>query len=324
MPNGCRDGSGQTVVVHSHNLEARLVEEPIRQCAAQPVVEQVQQVECLGLPHSLGYGPGDGVVDDSDADIDNDGFLNDEDSDPNNPWVWEFEPDFDGDGIPDYMDEDIDGDGYPNYDDADPYNPDVWSYEPMFDTDGDGIPDSMDPDDDNDGTDDIDDVFPLDPDEDTDTDWDGIGNNADNDDDDDGTPDVSDAFPLDSTEDSDADNDGIGDNLDDDDDNDGVPDGDDDFPNNSEPLITPAQAFTPNGDGMNEAWVIPGIDNYPNNTVKVFNRWGHVVFATKSYKNNWEGFYKDHREKLPSGSYMYVIDLGDGSAPVQGWIYINY
>ena len=122
----------------------------------------------------------------------------------------------------------------------------------------------------------------------------------------------------------DTDGDGIPDSMDDDDDNDGVADVDDAFPTSEEPSLVPAQAFTPNGDGNNDAWIIPGIDNYPNNVVKVYNRWGHEVFGTRSYRNNWEGFYKNRSEKLPAGSYLYIIDLGDGSAPLQGWIFINY
>ncbi|WP_159075809.1 BspA family leucine-rich repeat surface protein, partial [Muricauda brasiliensis] len=217
------------------------------------------------------------------------------------------------------------------------------------DTDGDGIPDMDDTDDDNDGTPDTDDDFPLNPEEDTDTDGDGTGDNADEDDDNDGTPDSDDAFPFDPDEHMDTDGDGIGDNSDTDDDGDGysdeteqeegsdpkdassipedsVDEGDDngDSPGISEPLLVPAQAFTPNGDGNNDAWIIPGIDNYPNNNVRVYNRWGHEVFGTKSYRNNWEGFYKSRNEKLPAGSYLYIIDLGNGSAPLQGWIFINY
>ena len=74
----------------------------------------------------------------------------------------------------------------------------------------------------------------------------------------------------------------------------------------------------------NYSLLLPRISNYPNNTVKVFNRWDHLVFDVRSYKNDWQGFYKNNREKLPAGSYMYVIDLGDGSAPIQGWVYLNY
>ena len=244
--------------------------------------------------------------------------------------------DTDGDSIADSCDTDNDNDGTPDDEDAFPLDETEDT-----DTDGDGIGNNSDTDDDNDGTPDDEDAFPLDETEDTDTDGDGIGNNSDTDDDNDSTPDDEDAFPLDETEDTDTDGDGIGNNSDTDDDNDGDSD-EYELANNTDPLddtsffvpeeedtpvtptLVPAQAFTPNGDGNNDAWVIPGIENYPNNVVKVYNRWGHEVFATRSYKNDWEGFYKDRSEKLPAGSYLYVIDLGNGSAPLQGWIFINY
>ena len=217
--------------------------------------------------------------------------------------------DADGDGQGDVCDDDIDGDGVPNDTDAFPYSS-------SGDADNDGIPDSED-------------AFPNDADESMDTDVDGIGDNEDTDDDGDG---YSDEMEL--TEGTDAknaneypvdtDGDGVPDSTDDDDDNDGIADGQDAFPKETKPLLIPAQAFTPNGDGNNDTWVIPGIDNYPNNTVKVFNRWGHEVYSASGYANDWGGIYRQNREKLPAGSYMYVLDLGNGTAPLRGWIFINY
>jgi gliding motility-associated-like protein len=174
-----------------------------------------------------------------------------------------------------------------------------------------------------------------------DNDGDLIADSCDNDKDNDGTPDAEDAFPLDDTEDTDTDGDGIGNNSDTDDDNDGDSDAEE-LANNTDPLddtsffvpeevvtpvpttLIPAQAFTPNGDGVNDYWIVPGIENYPNALVKVYNRWGHEVFATKGYNNNWNASYKSNSDRLPSGSYMYVIDLANGSAPIQGWLFINY
>mgnify|MGYP003700229143 CR=1 FL=1 len=252
---------------------------------------------------------GDGTGDNADDDADNDGTPDDEDAFPNDP---NEDSDIDGDGVGDNADTDDDNDGVTD-----------------TDTDGDGLGDNVDNDDDNDGIPDDQDDFPNDALETIDTDGDGTGDNADTDDDGDGYSDevelTEGTDPTDaSSTPLDTDGDGIPDNMDDDDDNDGVADRDDAFPTNEEPSLVPAQAFTPNGDGNNDAWIVPGIDNYPNNVVKVYNRWGHEVFATRSYRNNWEGFYKDRNEKLPAGSYMYIIDLGDGNAPLQGWIFINY
>ncbi|MGB3145692.1 MAG: gliding motility-associated C-terminal domain-containing protein [Maribacter sp.] len=280
---------------------------------------------------------GDGIGNNEDTDDDNDGLLDVDDSEPLTSLT-----DLDGDGIVDSADNcpsvananqsDTDGDGEGNVCDADDDNDGVPDTQDAFpldatedtDTDGDGTGDNADTDDDNDGILDLDDAFPFDSTESVDTDGDGIGNNADTDDDGDGVLDAVDQFPLDASEQSDADNDGIGDNKDGDDDNDGIVDGNDDFPTDNEPMLVPAQAFTPNGDGNNDSWMVPGIDNYPNNRVSVYNRWGHLVFEANGYANDWEGFYKKNSEKLPQGSYLYVIDLGEGGAPLRGWIFINY
>lgn len=217
--------------------------------------------------------------------------------------------DLDGDYIGDVCDDDIDGDGIPNDTDAFPYSP-------TGDADNDGIPDSED-------------AFPNDADENIDTDGDGIGDNEDTDDDGDGYSDEveleegTDAKNVDEYPD-DTDGDGIPDSMDDDDDNDGISDDQDAFPKEATPLLVPAQAFTPNGDGNNDTWVIPGINNYPNNTVKVFNRWGHEVYSASGYTSDWEGFYRQNREKLPAGSYMYILNLGNGTESLRGWLFINY
>jgi gliding motility-associated-like protein len=73
------------------------------------------------------------------------------------------------------------------------------------------------------------------------------------------------------------------------------------------------------------AWMIYNIENYPNNTVRVFNRWGDEVFFAKGYKNTWNGHYKNRSIALPDGaSYYYQIDLdGNGSFEADGWLYIS-
>ena len=253
--------------------------------------------------------------DESAVDTDGDGTPDGEDAFPNDP---NEDTDTDGDGIGDNADMDDDGDGTPDTEDAFPLDENEDT-----DTDGDGTGDNADTDDDGDGTPDTDDDFPLDADEDTDTDGDGTGDNADTDDDNDGTPDTEDAFPTDPEEDSDIDGDGLGDNADLDDDNNGIDDADE-IAAESEPLLIPAEAFTPNGDGINDTWMVPGIDNYPNAKVTVYNRWGHEVFAAINYRNDWQGNSGSNSEILPSGSYLYVIDLGNGTAPMKGWIFINY
>jgi gliding motility-associated-like protein len=177
----------------------------------------------------------------------------------------------------------------------------------------------------------------------TDNDNDGLKDNCDNDDDNDGILDINDNCPLiANTNQADNDNDGIGDVCDDDDDNDGVLDINDNCPKNYNPLqedrdndgvgdvcdlleINTSQAITPNGDGVNDTWVIYNIEQYPASTVRVFNRWGSEVFFAKNYQNNWDGYYKNSSQSLPDGSsYYYQIDLdGNGTTDKEGWLYIT-
>lgn len=68
--------------------------------------------------------------------------------------------------------------------------------------------------------------------------------------------------------------------------------------------------FTPNGDGQNDAFVVRGIDAWPNNQLTVFNRWGNVVFDQLNYKNDWRGENMQGQD-LPNGTYFVILRLGD-------------
>ncbi len=80
--------------------------------------------------------------------------------------------------------------------------------------------------------------------------------------------------------------------------------------------------FSPNDDGINDSFRIDGIENYPGNTVRIFNRWGNRVFSQDGYKNEWSGNWNG-RTVLPDGTYFYIIDLGDGSKPLKGYLQIR-
>jgi len=73
-------------------------------------------------------------------------------------------------------------------------------------------------------------------------------------------------------------------------------------------------AFTPNDDNVNDLWLLEGIDSkYPNNIVKIFNRWGELVYESEkgTYEQySWDG--KNNGEVLPTGSYYYIINCNDG------------
>jgi gliding motility-associated-like protein len=89
---------------------------------------------------------------------------------------------------------------------------------------------------------------------------------------------------------------------------------------NTQNCIEIANTFTPNGDGKNDTWIIYNIWLYPNATVKVFNEWGNLLFASTGYATPWDGRYNGNA--LPSATYYYIIDLNNGEAAYTGPITI--
>jgi len=84
------------------------------------------------------------------------------------------------------------------------------------------------------------------------------------------------------------------------------------------PLPIP-NAFSPNGDGINDLWDLPQIAAHSYNRVEVFDRSGAKVFSSVGYQKAWDG--KMNSKPLPVGVYYYIIDLGDGK-PVSGTLTI--
>ena len=76
--------------------------------------------------------------------------------------------------------------------------------------------------------------------------------------------------------------------------------------------VTPYNAITPNADGSNDTWKIPGIKAYPDALIQVFNRWGALVYEASGGSDYvaWDGT-SDGKE-LPVGTYYYIIDLKTG------------
>ena len=195
--------------------------------------------------------------------------------------------DTDNDGTLNACDTDDDGDGINDVDEV------------VGDTDGDGIQNSLDSDDDGDGistsvegTDDID--------------GDGISNYLDSDSDGDG---ISDDFEWDfgglAEAGQDCDNDGVYDFLDTD-------------------LCGPVipEAFTPNGNGFNDNFVIPGIEGYETRSVSVYSRYGTLVYESSMYNNDWNGTLLNSGTQVPDGTYYYIFTFDNGLV-VNGYVYIN-
>ncbi|MBO7481208.1 MAG: gliding motility-associated C-terminal domain-containing protein, partial [Bacteroidales bacterium] len=80
--------------------------------------------------------------------------------------------------------------------------------------------------------------------------------------------------------------------------------------------------FTPNGDGVNDIWEIVNIEMFPAAEVRIFNRWGQLLYTSKGYAEPWDGSYRGHF--VPAGSYLYVIDLFNDDEPYKGVVTIVY
>ncbi len=85
-------------------------------------------------------------------------------------------------------------------------------------------------------------------------------------------------------------------------------------------LIIP-NAITPNGDGINDTWIIENIELFPSAYIYVFNRWGQQIWQGRP-SDEWDGKYNG--KKLPAGTYLYIINLFNGSDPYKGTITIIY
>ncbi len=78
--------------------------------------------------------------------------------------------------------------------------------------------------------------------------------------------------------------------------------------------------FTPNGDGHNDDFDIHGIENYPNNTLTIFNRWGNEVYSADDYKNHtWVGQNKSG-EPLPDGTYFAILIIKNSDIKLHGYV----
>ena len=254
---------------------------------------------------------GDGVADYRDTDSDDDGIADatEAGADPANP------ADTDGDGIPDYRDTDSDGDGIADATEvgSDPTKP--------ADSDQDGVPDYQDTDSDGNGISDMIEAG-ADPTNPIDSDGDLVPDYRDADNDGDGLADTTEigddpANPLDTDED------GVPNYMDTDSDGDGIPD-------SEEGKLVIYEGFSPNADDKNKKWIIGGIEQYPDNTVQIYNRWGNKIFEVKGYDNGDNAWGSESavgiilgKELVPDGTYFYILDLGDGSPLRKGYITVH-
>ncbi|QJB32565.1 gliding motility-associated C-terminal domain-containing protein [Chitinophaga oryzae] len=87
------------------------------------------------------------------------------------------------------------------------------------------------------------------------------------------------------------------------------------------------EGISPNGDGKNDLWVIDGLKATDQVDMKIFNRWGDVVYENPDYRNNWNGFSNRGLRvgnTLPDGTYYYVISVKDRRLPGKAQRFVGF
>ena len=79
-------------------------------------------------------------------------------------------------------------------------------------------------------------------------------------------------------------------------------------------------AFSPNGDGVNDKWEIKYLNDYPDCIVQIFTRTGQMVFQSVGYATKWDGTYNG--TPLPIGTYYYIIQPKRGRSTMSGSVTI--
>ncbi|MGB7393862.1 MAG: gliding motility-associated C-terminal domain-containing protein [Pricia sp.] len=284
----------------------------------------------------------DSLADYLDIDSDNDGIPDNVEAQPTLTYIPPSGEDANGNGLDDAYEqdgvvglipEDTDGDDLPDYVDVDSDNDNIPDAIEGHDHNRDGIADveRIGSDKDNDGLDDGYEgsvTIDLDVNDEYDdpyhdlpnTDGDGEVDYRDTDDDDDGI----------ASRDEDIDNDG---NYANDDSNgNGIPEYLE--PNALDDEIEVFNVITPNGDEIHDVLKIDGLENYPDNSVHIYNRWGVLVFGTQAYDtqgNVFDGTSQgrvtvDTNRKLPVGTYFYILEYKDNLGDTKtksGYLYIN-
>ncbi|OQP52706.1 PKD domain-containing protein [Niastella populi] len=82
-------------------------------------------------------------------------------------------------------------------------------------------------------------------------------------------------------------------------------------------LLVP-NAFSPNGDGVHDRWVIPGLRAFPDCQLTIYNRYGQTVFSSRGYNEPWDG--NRNGKPVATGTYYYIIKKGRDKELYTGWV----
>ncbi len=91
---------------------------------------------------------------------------------------------------------------------------------------------------------------------------------------------------------------------------------------NQEDCLRIPNAYTPNGDGINDTWIIEGREMFPNGLFTVFNRWGQIVYQARGSEPAWDGTWNG--KFVPTGSYIYTIELFNRTKKYVGIVTVVY
>ncbi|MBL7932675.1 MAG: gliding motility-associated C-terminal domain-containing protein, partial [Bacteroidia bacterium] len=84
-------------------------------------------------------------------------------------------------------------------------------------------------------------------------------------------------------------------------------------------IVIPFNILTPDGNGLNDQWIVKNIQSYPENSVVIFDQWNQKVFETKSYKNDWAGV-NQKGDILPDATYYYILRFPESGKKYTGYI----
>jgi gliding motility-associated-like protein len=80
--------------------------------------------------------------------------------------------------------------------------------------------------------------------------------------------------------------------------------------------------LTPNGDGVNDFWVLGGLEYFPLAHIQVFNRWGQLLYDRVGYSVPWDG--KHNGKQLPVADYYFILTVAPSEKPITGAVTIKY
>jgi len=75
--------------------------------------------------------------------------------------------------------------------------------------------------------------------------------------------------------------------------------------------ITIPNIITPNGDGINDLFYITNVEFYPNSEIKIYNRWGKLIYENNNYQGDWDA------SNYSDGTYYYIFKLNYGKGKIK-------